>query len=251
MLGGTKHFGYYPPGAGISMKQSMRNMEQQMGLALNLKPGAKVLDAGCGEGFVARYLSKHFSLEVEGVDILDFNIARAKRRSQGMDRVRFKLMDYAKLSYTNGSFDGLYTMETLVHAPDFTAALREFHRVLKPGGRLVLFEYSLPPQKQLAPHKREIFRQIIEGSGMWSLPYFEHGSFPAHLAAAGFSDIKVKDITARMLPMAKRFHQLAWLPYQLVKLLGSQKHFTNTLSGVELWRHRKDFRYNIITARKG
>jgi cyclopropane fatty-acyl-phospholipid synthase-like methyltransferase len=53
LLGGTKHFGYYPEGGGrLSMTAAMRRMEDKLGQTLALPPGARVLDAGCGEGAV-------------------------------------------------------------------------------------------------------------------------------------------------------------------------------------------------------
>jgi hypothetical protein len=54
LLGGTKHFGYYPEGGGrLSMTAAMRRMEDKLGQTPALPPGARVLDAGCGEGDVA------------------------------------------------------------------------------------------------------------------------------------------------------------------------------------------------------
>jgi hypothetical protein len=54
LLGGTKHFGYYPEGSsGLSMAAAMRLMEDRLGATLALPPGSRVLDAGCGEGDVA------------------------------------------------------------------------------------------------------------------------------------------------------------------------------------------------------
>jgi ubiquinone/menaquinone biosynthesis C-methylase UbiE len=85
--------------------------------------------------------------------LLDFNIARAVRaanRQRLADRVDFKLGSYQKLPFKANSFDGVYTMETLVHSPAYHEALKEFQRVLKPGGKLVLFEYSLKPANKLS-----------------------------------------------------------------------------------------------------
>jgi sterol 24-C-methyltransferase len=68
LLGGTKHFGYYPEGSGrLSMAAAMRRMEDKLGQTLALPPASRVLDAGCGEGDVAIRLHTRFGLEVDGV----------------------------------------------------------------------------------------------------------------------------------------------------------------------------------------
>jgi SAM-dependent methyltransferase len=58
LLGGTRHFGWYPPGAErLPMRAALRLMEDRLGGALDLPAGALVLDAGCGRGAVALRLA--------------------------------------------------------------------------------------------------------------------------------------------------------------------------------------------------
>jgi ubiquinone/menaquinone biosynthesis C-methylase UbiE len=252
VLHGIKHFGYYPQGhEDISMSEAVENMMEQVGSRLNLPSGSHVLDAGCGEGATAIHLAQSRRYDIEGVDILDFNIARGKLRAkENGATVNFTQASYDKLPFGDNSFDGIYTLETLLHAPDVESALKEFKRVLKPGGKLVMFEYTMPEISEMDPRQQRIFRTIAEGSAMHSFLSFTHGSFPKRLDDAGFRDVKVEDLTDRMVPMLKRFHRLGIVPYQIIKLLGKQKQFVNTTSGVELYRYRDIFRYNAITANK-
>jgi SAM-dependent methyltransferase len=100
-LRGTKHFGYYPPGSRrLSMASAMRMMEDKLGTTLKLPPGSRVLDAGCGEGDVAIRMATRFGLHVDGVDLLEFSLdkARKKARKLGLeDLLRLHRMDYADL----------------------------------------------------------------------------------------------------------------------------------------------------------
>jgi sterol 24-C-methyltransferase len=254
LLGGTKHFGWYPPGSRrLPMRMALTLMEDRLGRTLDLHEGALVLDAGCGRGAVAVRLATAFGLRVEGVDILPGDVRRARRRAarRGVaDRARFQLMDYRRLRFADGHFDGAYTMETLVHAPDSAAVLGELHRVLKPGGRLVLFEYSMAPRRELTVRQRRVFDAITAGSAMHGLPGFVHGRFPALLHTAGFRDVAVDDVTERMLPMLRRLARLFRVPYELSRLLGMQRRLVNAMSAVEAYRYRAVWRYNIVTARK-
>jgi sterol 24-C-methyltransferase len=254
LLRGTKHFGWYPPERErIRMAAAQTLMSDRLGRALALPAGRLALDAGCGQGGVALRLAEEFGLRVEGVDILPTDIRRASRKAARRgagDRVRFQVMDYGRLRFPDGHFDGVYTMETLVHALDSRAVLAQFHRVLRPGGRLVLFEYSLAPRRLLTARQRQAFDAIIDGSAMHSLPTFVHGCFPALLQAAGFEQVAVQDVTERMLPMLRRLARRFWLPYQLSRALRLQRQVVNAMSAVESWRHRAVWRYNIVTAAK-
>jgi sterol 24-C-methyltransferase len=254
LLGGTKHFGYYPVGSsGLSMATAMRLMEDKLGATLDLPPGSRVLDAGCGEGNVAVRLGTRFGLEVDGVDLLEVNLRRARRKAAQLGltgSLRFHRLDYADLAVADQTFDGVYTIETLVHAFDHQRTLEELRRVLKPGGKLVLFEYSVPPRAQMTRAQRADFDFVVERSAMRSLPWFVHDGFPAILDQAGFEAITVQDITQRIWPMLRRLARICYLPAQAGRLLGVRGILLNCTALVEGYRHRQGWRYNIVTARR-
>jgi sterol 24-C-methyltransferase len=110
------------------------------------------------------------------------------------------------------SFDGVYTVESLVHASEPQSALKEFLRVLKPGGRLVLFEYSMPAQRDLSETEREAFAAINTDSAMYSFPEFENGRFDEILTAAGFDFSSVTDIRYRIAQCSAYGHHLLGAP---------------------------------------
>jgi sterol 24-C-methyltransferase len=257
ILKGVKHFGYYPAGREhIAMAQAQRLMVDKLADALDLPAGSLLLDAGCGEGAVAVQLAEARGFRIEGVDLLGWSIDRAnrKRTGRGLEQgVAFRVMDYTRLALPDTYFDGVYTMETLVHAPDYRQALREFHRVLKPNGKLALCEYSVCPRENLTPRQRQGEDLIIEGSGMHSLPHFLHGSFPPILERAGFTDVVVEDVTPRVMPMLRRLCLIFFAPYQLVRLLRLQRTFINATAAVEGYLNLRKgdlWRYNVISARK-
>lgn len=256
LLKGTKHFGYYPKGKEeISMLRAQKLMEDKLAEKLDLPANSLVLDAGSGEGNVAINLAKKYDLRIYGVDLLDFAVKKAISKSKELNlqnKVKFKLGDYTKLDFPDKTFDGVYTMETLVHVPDYKKALLEFNRVLKPNGKLVLFEYSMASRKKFTPKELKITDMVNEESGMHSLPHFVHGKFPQILKAAGFKNVSVKDITSHIMPMLRKFYLIAYIPYIFIKFLGLQRKFINTTFSVEGYRNSRSdfFRYNILSAVK-
>ena len=179
-LRGAKHFGFYEKGdLPLGFQKALRKMERKIGDSLELDQGAKVLDAGCGMGVVSRNLARWYGYAITGVDILDFNLAKAKHEAEkpanrDLD-LRYLEMDYHGLEFPDKSFNGIYTTETLVHASDPEKVLREFYRVLKPRGRLVQLEYSHDPYAIMTPEEKKTFMFMNSLAAMPAFDRFEHG----------------------------------------------------------------------------
>jgi 2-polyprenyl-3-methyl-5-hydroxy-6-metoxy-1,4-benzoquinol methylase len=120
-------------------------MEDHLFDTLSLERGGLVLDAGCGIGHVAIHLAQR-GFRVQGIDVIDRSIEKANRNIKAHhleSTVTVQKMDYHHLDgFKVSTFDGAYTMETLVHATDPEAAIREFFHVLKPGGTIAFYEYD-------------------------------------------------------------------------------------------------------------
>jgi sterol 24-C-methyltransferase len=254
VLRGTKHFGYYRPGdPAWRLGAAMRRMEDLMAARLDLPAGARVLDAGCGVGDVATRLASVHGLDVTGIDILDFNLAEARRRAIGKGvsgQTRFFAMDYARLDFPDRHFDGAYTMETLVHSDHVEQVLAGLHRVLRPGGRLVHFEYSREPAATTTPEAARVLSEVNRAAAMPAFQRLEHGVLEQLLSKTGFIDVRTEDITRHMLPMLKVFAVMGWPTYTAARLLGRRTHAVNAMSGVEFYRHQSCWRYQVYTCRK-
>jgi ubiquinone/menaquinone biosynthesis C-methylase UbiE len=112
--------------------------------AVDVKPGEHVLDVGVGPRFLAAELAAAVgsSGRVCGIDISDDMLAIAARRSvrPGSARVELSHGSATEIPFDNESFDLVTCTQVLEYVSDVPAALGEFHRVLRPGGRLLVLD---------------------------------------------------------------------------------------------------------------
>ncbi|KAJ5219258.1 uncharacterized protein N7498_001357 [Penicillium cinerascens] len=258
VLGGTRHFGYYEHDTWwpFPLGRSLRAMEDKLAASLELERGSYVLDAGCGVSHVAIHLASAHGLKIQGIDIVDHHIIKSKRNVAragfSEDQISVRKMDYHHLdSFKDGTFDGVYTMETFVHATDPQSVLGNFYRVLRPGGRIALFEYehellSNPEEQSLVLSMKKINDIAAMPTNTVSQP----GVFKQMLEDAGFIDVVVRDYSSNIQPMTRFFYLLAYIPFLIVTLLGLEHLFINTIAGVESYRGRQHWRYVAISASK-
>ena len=101
------------------------------------EPGMKILEAGCSVGDASAYLASEKELDVTAFDISGELISQAKEKHGGEGKkLRYLCADAAELPFEDESFDGLFSESAFSPIPKKNEALREYGRVLKPGGRL-------------------------------------------------------------------------------------------------------------------
>ena len=103
--------------------------------------GLKVLEIGCGLGTDGAQFARA-GADYTGVDLTDAAIELARKRFAlfGL-KGEFQVADAENLEFPGASFDVVYSHGVLHHTPDINAAIREIHRVLKPGGRAMVMLY--------------------------------------------------------------------------------------------------------------
>ena len=255
MLSGTRHFGYYDKDIywPFPVNGALRAMEDHLFNTLRLKQRARVLDAGCGVAHVAIHMAEK-GLLVQGIDVVDHHIIKAQRNIEARDRkaaVSVRKMDYHHMdAFAAASFDGIYTMETFVHATDPERVLQEFLRVLKPGGKIALYEYDHRDLRTVSKDLRNSMNQVNELAAMPTNTRFEEGVLERMLEDAGFEDVVLEDLSLNIRPMLRLFYIIAVIPYLLITLFGLNAWFVNTVVGVQGYRGRHIWRYVAVSARK-
>jgi sterol 24-C-methyltransferase len=257
-LGGTRHFGYWEKDTRwpFPINPALRRMEEKLLAKLNVPSGSRLLDAGCGIAHVALFMAGK-GLRVDGIDVIDHHIVKAKRNiaRSGLPegQVTVRKMDYHHLeSIPTGTYDGMYTMETFVHATDPKMAAEGFFRILKPGGRIACFEYEhlFVSEDQLGGLAKSM-KQVNKYAAMPTNDRAKAGFWEELLREAGFVDIQVDDYSENIRPMLRLFYAMAILPcFLLVKVLRLERYFVNTLAGAEGLTAQKYWRFVAISARK-
>lgn len=101
----------------------------------NLPPQSTILEVGCGDGSFTKELVK-FSPDVTAIDISESQIAENTKRFSG---ITFRQHDVAeRFPFATNAFDVIWCSEVLEHLFDPAYALSEMHRLLKPGGKLLV-----------------------------------------------------------------------------------------------------------------
>jgi len=99
-----------------------------------------ILDIACGTGFGTELLIERGASRVYAADVADEAIEICTRRLQKFDKSRYEChkQDGTAMSYPDGVFDMVVSFETIEHIARYDLFVNEIHRVLKPGGLLVL-----------------------------------------------------------------------------------------------------------------
>ena len=112
--------------------------------SLPVQPGWSCLDVGCGNGAAALLVADSFGMRVVGVDVDPQQIALARTGAGERTDVLFMAADATRLPFEEGLFDVVATNKTTHHVPQWSSALAEMRRVLKPQGYLVYGDLMLP-----------------------------------------------------------------------------------------------------------
>ena len=167
-----------------------------------LPAGTTVIDVGCGIGGSSRILATDYNFDVTGVTISPQQVKRATELTPEGVSAKFIVDDAMALSFPDGSFDVVWSIEAGPHMPDKAVFARELMRVVKPGGILVVADWNQRDDRQTPLNfwEKPVMQQLLD---QWSHPAFSSiEGFSELLQATGFveGEVTTADWTKETLP---------------------------------------------------
>ena len=211
LLGQNLHYGVFATGS-EPLSQATDELTRLLAEHAQLSPAHTVLDVGCGTGTPACFLAESFGCRVVGISTSEVGLERARARAgerKLSDRVSFELRDGMANGFPDASFDRVWIMESSHLMPDKRRLLAEGHRVLKPGGRLILCDLVLKrilTTRDVVQVRYELLllRDVFGKAKMEPLEWYAE-----ELGRLGFRDVNAVDLTRETLPTFDRWDENA------------------------------------------
>lgn len=194
------NFGYWgdlEPDREITVEERVEShaeLYRKVARSLELEPGDRLLELGCGLGVGTALVASEYGVLVSGMDRSATQLKRALAINANAiedlgGALSFVQGSVTDLPWGDASVDGVYAVEVLQHVDDLAAVAREVHRVLKPGGRFATATFFAPDGVEAAP-VAELLETVASGADVIR----PVGDFAADLTAAGFADVSVESI---------------------------------------------------------
>jgi demethylmenaquinone methyltransferase/2-methoxy-6-polyprenyl-1,4-benzoquinol methylase len=175
-------------------------------IAPGLAPHAQVLDVGCGTGDLSIEIFEKTAAKVVGLDFCRPMLDLAKQKAS---QLPFIEGDGLRLPFAEATFDALTAGFVVRNLSDVDDGLREFRRVLKPGGIVAILEFSQPTVPGVRQFVRFYYSRLLPSIGGWfsgSRSAYEYlpnsiGKFPNQqklagmMRAAGFKDVEFENLS--------------------------------------------------------
>ncbi|CAN7130424.1 unnamed protein product [Brassica rapa subsp. narinosa] len=194
--GWGQSFHFSPSIPGKSDKDATRIHEEMAVDLIKVKPGQKILDAGCGVGGPMRAIAAHSKAHVTGITINDYQVKRAKlhNKKAGLDHLCDVVCgNFLQMPFDDNSFDGAYSIEATCHAPKLEEVYAEIYRVMKPGSLYVSYEWvTTDKYRDDDEEHKEVIQGIERGDALPGMR--SYSDIAAAARRVGFEVVQEKDL---------------------------------------------------------
>lgn len=192
------HYAYYDKDA-RNFKDAVYKMNDLIGELLDLEENKseKILDAGCGVGGTSIYLGKKYpNVQFTGITISQGQVEMGEKFIKERKITNFKIMqgDFTKTDFPSNYFNSVFAIESVGYSDNIGDFINEMHRVLKPGGKLVVLD-GFRTEVQMNSFLQKIYEFFLFGRGYQKLDLPHLKTYLILLEKKGFTKISYKDIS--------------------------------------------------------
>ena len=185
------HHGLWTSGR-ESPAEAVEALADLVGGRLAAAPGQQLVDIGCGYGATAARLADRYGISVTG---LTLSVAQHRIAAARPGPLAFRVRDWLDNGLPDAAFDHGYAIESSEHMTDKPLFFAEAHRVLKPGGRLVVCAWLAAPEPT-AWQVRHLLEPICREGRLPSMG--SRADYEAMAEAAGFEIESYEDLSGRV-----------------------------------------------------
>jgi cyclopropane fatty-acyl-phospholipid synthase-like methyltransferase len=188
-----------------SLDESLANTNSHLADRLQIGPGTRVLDAGCGVGGSSIWLARERGAQVTAITLAPIQVELGRRfaRERGVaDKVTFECVDFTSTPFSPASFDCVWNIESLCHCLDARSYLEHVWDLLDDGGRFGCVDLFRGAAGDPAHADA-----MCEG---WVLPALQTIDALANmLREIGFVGVTTEDLTSKIARSADALHAMA------------------------------------------
>ncbi|NJN14971.1 MAG: methyltransferase domain-containing protein [Oscillochloris sp.] len=188
-------------------RAALHRLDTTLAERVGVRPGQRILDAGCGAGSSALHLAEVYGVQVIGLTLVPRQAARANAAAGNLSngKAGFLCADYTRAPLPARSCDVVWAIESICHGPDKPAFLAEACRGHN-GGHLVVADRFAAADTP-TPAERDALRSWLTP---WAMPDLVSAQQFASLAhAEGFTAVSVEDATGAAWPSLRYLGLLA------------------------------------------